>query len=344
VYVLVSDKDQFPRLMGTSLALFMVGMSLSPTIAGLFPNFFTSFIMALTIFGVSIVYLVLFVPSMGSKSPKPDSAGFPDSGLDEAINRHSPLGTKFATSFTRKLASLIDPVRFFYHEPTVLLPGLALLLYNSTQAYLFPAIMVYTALRYAFTGTENGHLISVAAATSAVYLFSVIYAIPRLKVIFYHFAKNRNAKSADRYDDDDHDDDDDDDENEDDTRTATSQRMTSDFLNAVISMTIQLVVLPCIPLTNASWQIYPVVVLLALGLAAPSFLKSYGVALAVDKSAAVASLAMMESTGGLLSAVVLGSWQSWKGDEGSVFFAAGGLVAASLVAMFASLCVGTVKK
>lgn len=339
MYVLVADKTQFPRLMGTSLALYMVGMSLSPAIAGLFSNFFTSFIMALAIFGVSITYLAFFVPLTGSNSPKSSPVGYLDLSLDKSLNRHLSLGAKFATSIAQTLLSLTDPLRFLYNEPIVLLPGLTLLLYNSAQAYLFPAIMVYTSLGYAFTGTQNGHLISIAAATSAAYLFSVLYALPRLKTILYRPAKGAKPTGVSCHDEGNNDAD----NNSAGGGTANPRQKTSDFINAVISMSIQLVVLPCIPLTHASWQMYLLVALLALGLAAPSFLKSYGVTLAEDKSAAVASLAMMESTGGLLSAVILGSWQSWKGG-GSVFFVAAGLVATSLLAMFGSLCIGSMKK
>lgn len=88
MYVLVADQTQFPRLMGTTLALYMVGMSISPAIAGLFPDFFTSFIMALAMFDVSMTYLAFFVPFMGSNYSTSDSAGYSDLSLDKAINRN----------------------------------------------------------------------------------------------------------------------------------------------------------------------------------------------------------------------------------------------------------------
>lgn len=295
----------------------MIGMSLSPTIAGLFSNFFTSFIMALSIFAASILYLAIFVPTVSSSTPAANSSQTGSTGLGRS------RGGKSSSPwlYTRWLLSVHRPMLSLYNEPGVILPGFALLLYNMTQAYLFPALMVYTALRFSFTGRQNGYLISIAAATSAIYLFSIYYALPRLMVWL-----RGNVDSDDEADDCNVE------------AVTPHQSSTADFVCATTSMTIQLFVLPCIFFITAGWQIFPLVSLLALGLAAPSFLKSYGVSLAMDKSAAVASLAMMESIGGLLSAMLLGSWQIWK-DEGSVFFAASGLVAAALLAILGSSCI-----
>ena len=292
--------------MGISLGLFMVGMSLSPTIAGMFENFKNSFIMALAIFAVSLVYLAIFVPT--SSTPLSDPAGSPRQRSASGQSRKPLL-----VSFWRSLASFWKPMHSFFDHPVLVLPGIAMLFYNAAQAYLFPAIMVHTALRFGFTGTQNGWLISLAAGTSAVYLFSIFFVGPRLKNMFQNHYAEINLNES---------------------RSCFFNR---DFGFATILMIIQAIALPTMALADESWQVYPIVALIALGLAAPSFMKSYAVILVADGSAAVASFAMMESTGGLLSAILLGSWQSWVG-EASVFFAAAGLVGLSVMALTVSLC------
>lgn len=324
IYVSTTDKSRFPRLMGTSLALYMVGMSLSPTIAGLFPNFYTSFILALCIFAASILYIALFIPVASRKIQSTDSPET-ESLIDAGSENPSKGKTNLQWLWRQRILSIHRPLVDLYLERGAILPGVALLLYNTTQAYLFPALMVFTSLTFSFTGRQNGYLISIAAATSAVYLLGIFYVIPRIKNWFGARAgsdssdgsNNVGGNAADT------------------TETSPPKTFSHDFVCAILSMGIQLFVLPCIYFTTEGWQIFPLVTLLALGLAAPSFLKSYGVSQAIDRSAAVASLAMMESIGGLLSAVILGTWQTWRG-EGSVFIAASALVATALLALLGS--------
>jgi len=319
IYISTTDKNQFPRLMGTSLALYMVGMSFSPTIAGLFSNFLTSFIMALCIFAASILYLALFVP-VSSKTQPTDS--LETENLNDTGSDNLGKGKTSLWLWRRRLLSIHRPLVDLYLERGAILPGVALLLYNTTQAYLFPALMVFTSLNFSFTGRQNGYLISIAAATSAIYLLGIFYVLPRLK----NWLRGRAGSDSNDWPNN---------INVDASEITTPKLSNHDFVCAIISMGIQLFVLPCIYFTTDGWQVFPLVALLALGLAAPSFLKSYGVLQALDRSAAVASLAMMESIGGLLSAVVLGSWQAWRG-EGSVFFAASALVAIALLAVLGS--------
>lgn len=318
VYITASDKSRFPRLMGTSLALFMIGMSVSPTIAGLLPSFFASFIMALSVFAASILYLAVSVPVVSSTLPH-------GTGPSPAHTQPSPN-----RSLLRRLLSLSRPLTNLRRDRRVILPCVALLLYNTTQAYLFPALMVYTALNFSFTGKQNGYLISIAATVSAVYLLVVLYVIPKLRRRLGWAAEPSSTAegcedgggASEGFD-----------------STTAGKSSRHEFIFAVLSMSTQLVALPCVYLTTEGWQVYPLVAVIALGLAAPSFIKSYGVSLAMDKSSAVASLAMMESLGGLLSALVLGAWQSYQGP-GVVFLAAAGLVAAAVLVMLASRLVG----
>ncbi|KAK8013418.1 hypothetical protein PG991_009011 [Apiospora marii] len=296
IFVSVSDHRKISRLMGTSLGLYMLGMSLSSTIAGLLPNFFSSFIMALAIFAASLLYLGLFVPVVAATTPEHHPS--------QQDRRDPPSGERSMAA--RYTYFVFRPLLNMYSEPSTILPGLALLLCNTAQAYIFPAIMVYTSVKFNFTGRENGYVISVAAAVSALYLAIVSYVVPKIRA--WH-QKNAPSTQSPTHD----------------TSIFGSQdaRKTRahDLSWALVCMVIQLLAVPCLMLTVQGWQIFPCVVVIALGLAAPSFIKSLGISLAKDRTAAVASLSLMESMGGLLSPVVLGSVQSWWGEE-MVFVAA----------------------
>lgn len=285
----VPDETRFSRLVGTSLALYLAGMALSPTLAALLPTFFLSFFLALALFTVSALYLAVFIPTVCKISTRRVNT--------DAETEMGPL-----SSLHRPLADLCG-------DRGIILPGVALLLYNTTLAYIIPALMVYTTLEFAFTSRQNGFLISIAAGVSAFSLFAVFHVFPWAKKVL-------NVKDQ--------------------LPGPTASPLKQNLVFSVSSMFLHLIALTIIPLATKGWQMFPLVALLAFGIAAPGFLKNYGVALAADKSAAVASLAMMEILGGLMSVLVLGSWQSWLGHT-SVFWAAASLVAAALLAVISSL-------
>ncbi|ETS77610.1 hypothetical protein PFICI_09672 [Pestalotiopsis fici W106-1] len=316
VYLRTKMPGRFSQLMGTSLGLYMVGMSLSPTIVTLLPSFIVSFVVAIALLGLSLLYLCFLVPPL-ARGPE---RGCPARPVQQETHPNS----------TR--TSFLEPVFYFHREPIVALPGLAVLLYNSAQAYLFPVIMVHAALRYGFTSTENGYLISLAAATSSVYLLVTLYIVPRVRSRFRIDRRGAAGEAA-----------------------APSSRKTysensrlgrgryyfnADLSYALLSMSIQLAVLPLFPMVHSAGSIYGLVVLVALGLAAPSFIKSYAVLGATDKGSAVAGMAVTESAGGLLSPIILGAIQSMDG-QGSVFFVASSLVGAAMLCLLATLCLGS---
>ncbi|OTA66118.1 MFS general substrate transporter [Hypoxylon sp. EC38] len=309
IYISVSDQNRFSSLLGTSLALYMVGMSLSPTIASFLPNFFTSFIMALAIFALSLLYLLLFVPVAPGKILE-------TTRLDISENRNAT----FAGRVTGRIQSIYRPLVVLCLTRRAILPGLALLLYNTSQAYLFPSLMVYTSINFSFTGEQNGFLISTAAAVSALYLLGVFYIFPIIKKWVGWRTKIQDSEEDDRDSDD---------------SISDKESSRHELICSILSMSIQFIALPFVYLITEGWQIFPLVAVIALGLAAPSFIKSYGVSLVQNKSSVVASLAMMESLGGLLSPLVLGLWQSQSGG-GMVFVMASSLVGAAILAMLAS--------
>ncbi|KAF3058431.1 hypothetical protein GL218_05724 [Daldinia childiae] len=180
IYVQSDDERRISKLMRTSLALYMLGMSVSPVLMSLLSNFFASFIVAVAILGISLVYLSIWIPAeMNMKNPEDDTAGLPP------VTRALPSRSSIPGFAIQAIQSSISPIYHYRDEPKLLLPGLALSLYNTAQAYLFPAIMVHTAVHFGFTSTQNGYLISIAASVASAYLFATIYAIPRAKAAIW---------------------------------------------------------------------------------------------------------------------------------------------------------------
>lgn len=336
IYVSTVDKSRFPRLMGYSMALFMLGMSASPTIAGLLPGLYASFIMALSLFSFSLLYLCILVPVI-----KVEECSIEGHLASCSLYQHGAEEQGWLSYASRFFQPFIDT----YKQIPVAITGVSLLLLNTTQAYLFPALMVYTSTKFSFTNTQNGYLVSIAATVSALYLITVYYIKPHLDRLWQQLSRVRGDSPLLRPNtrlDTDPSETQADTTREIDTAESTTDPPASfstasraDFRRAIMCLSIQVVILPCIALATEAWQMYVVASTSALGLAAPSFIKSYAVSLAENKSAAVASLAIMESVGGLLSTLVIGMVQSWTGG-GTVFMVASGIVSGSLLAIIAT--------
>lgn len=302
VYVKSEDPATFARLMGTSLALYMSAMSMSPTIVTLLPNFVWSFGVAIAVLGASVVYLALYVPTAVCTK-------------DRDPNQEQP------SPRTRTCAELLrlflEPLLYFYREPFSMLPGMAIFLYNAAHAYLFPAIMVHASIRFGFTSKENGYMISIAALTSSIYLFIVLFAIPNATKWFRTNARRRQDTGAIE------------------ERTRGRRLRNPDIGYALLSMLVQLIVLPFFHLVNHARELYGLVVLIALGLSAPSFIKSYAVTRTDAKDSSLAGMAVLESLGGLFSPLILGTTQSLT-NGGSVFVVASCLVGGAMLCLVTS--------
>jgi len=216
---------------------------------------------------------------------------------------------------------------YIYREPIVLFPSLATLFYNSAQAHLFPAIMVHAAVKFGFTSTENGYIISLAAGTSSIYLFIVLYAIPQIRKKFgpaeVEEVQGNGLPGCE-------------------TSIVESGTVkyyfTRDLFYALVSMSIQLIFLPFFAIAGTAREMYGLVVLIALGLAAPSFMKSYAITGTHARDSVMASIAVSESVGGLLSPIALGITQSVLG-QGREFIVASSLVCVSMLCLIGSLLV-----
>jgi hypothetical protein len=286
----------------------MVGISISPFAMGFLGDPLITFAIATSLFGLSILYLLVFVdpPASVSKSVAGGITLAPVSSYES--DNDSVLWNHRRTP-TMIVLSVLSPLQLFYASPAALAPSLSLLLYNTGQAFIFPAIMVRTSLRFGFSARENGLLISVAHATSALYLLVTLFVVPRLTQALKR-PKTRNS---------------------DELPHAQCSR-TSNAIFAGLSLTIQCLSLTALGLAKEAWQIYPIVCFFALGLASPSFIKSYTLVSfwTDDAQRAVATLTMMESTGSLLASILLGGLQTaWPGT--GVLFVASGIIGLSTV-------------
>lgn len=310
IYVQMPDNENIPRLIGTSLALYMVGISVSPFMASLFSDISISFIIAIAIFAVSLLYLLLFVDG-----PKPERQLKPDTADSRAstINRSNVKGLassfQIHDSFRKVVRSIVSPLRSFRIRPIAIIPGISLLLYNTGQAFIFSAIMVHTTLKFGFSAKQNGLLISIAHATSATYLYIVLFAVPSISRLSRR--KSRGLPPP----------------------LVTRHPRTSDALFALGSLTMQSVFLTFLGLATKPWEVYLHVCLFSVGLATPSFIKSYTVLYfpSCDGPRAIAALTMMETIGGLLAPVVLGGLQAARPGAGILFVASALMASTALV-------------
>ncbi|RMZ66207.1 major facilitator superfamily transporter [Pyrenophora seminiperda CCB06] len=299
VYAQSPNQDTASSLMAYSLALYMIGISVSPFIAGLFANFTVSFFMALGLFAASIVYLQVFVRASWIEQVPVGEFGRKDVDL--------------RSTWKRWLKTANSPMKIFQANPFHIFTGASLFFYNIVQSYMFQALMVHTSVHFGFTGRSNGFVLSIAHSVAATYIFVTIFAVPNI---------SRRIRS-----------------NYSGAETRSGSRVR-DLVLALVSLTVQILSLVALGLATRSWQIYCIAASLAVGLCTPSFIKAYSTSwfASVEKPAALAALAMMETLGSVLGPVVLGGLQSYLSQDAGVFYVAAGLSVAS----FLSLAVGYV--
>ena len=296
IYVQSPDERRVSRLIGVSMALYMIGISISPAVAGLLENFRSSFVMASALFAVSLLYLMLGVQTnRGKGSEQPLNVVSYESLAGETTRSGTGRGPLW--NLIKVSAS---PLSFFATRPLSSIPGFSLLLYNATQSYLFPAIMVHTTVALGFSSRENGFLISIAHGVASTYLLFMLWIAPRMWQIFQRFFLVKESRP-----------------------TIDNGFGSANALLAIFSLLIQASSITMFAFATKTWQVYSVVALCAFGLASPSFIKSYFVTLfsPPDRPQALAALAMVETLGSLLAPLGFGGLQTlWPGR--GVFFAA----------------------
>ena len=172
VYSRSTSKAKASSLIMGSLAVYILGISISPFIPGLFRNFVVSFFMALGLFATSIIYSLDCVPGPARLEGQSTSTAAQDNSAPAVLQEVqgvsvSSLGMTF-----------LAPLRPFQQQPTYVFIGLSLLTYNIIRSYIFSALMVHTSVCFGFTGKENGFLISMVHSVAAFYIFANIY-VPR---------------------------------------------------------------------------------------------------------------------------------------------------------------------
>ncbi|KAI1322275.1 hypothetical protein F5Y16DRAFT_387097 [Xylariaceae sp. FL0255] len=290
------------KLIGSSLALYMIGISISPSLASLLRNFRDSFFIACGIFMSALIYLVLVVKT------EPILSNVTRRDTNSAIQNETGR-TKFLNFVTKSIYSPFAPFVFMKTRQLVV-GGLVLFTYNLAQAYTFSAVLVFTSTEFGFTSRENGFLLTEVHLTASLYLFYVLFAAPRLG----RAAKGYHLVSSD---------------------PPREGRVESTAVLAFSSLTMQGLALVCFGFVQYIWQVYAVSALLAIGLSCPSFVKSYFTMSlnTSERSKALASLAVMETSGSVLAPVVLGGLQVlWPGNM--AFFAAAGLAFLAGAMMF----------
>ncbi|KAF2276640.1 uncharacterized protein EI97DRAFT_397398 [Westerdykella ornata] len=312
IYSQTNDDRRTSTLIGSSMALYLAGISISPFVAGLFQNFTISFFIALGLFVFAIVYLQIFIPSRsGSTSRKPTST-------EEAFSAAVPRNQDRDEPWRNLMRTISSPLISFRQHPKDLTFGLSLLAYNLVQSYMFSALLVHTSLQFNFTGRENGILISLAHSVAAVYLALALYILPSVLRAWRSRSSN-DARSSSK-------------------RTAVQK----DALLATLSQIIQVLSLIGLGFASTAKQIYALTAFLALSLPASSFIKGAFVATCEgeEKTRGLAALAAMETVGSVLGPLVIGGWQSYSVAGPTVFFIAAGIAAFSMVLF----CLGVVGK
>lgn len=185
----------------------------------------------------------------------------------------------------------------------------------------------YVYIKFAFTDTENNYIVSLEAATASVYLLFVPYLIPGIRDLL----SRKNKKQADQ----------DvlignggrDGQGESDRKVAHG---SADLPYSLLSMSTQLIGMPCFVVAGSAPTLYALVVVVDLGIGASSFIKSYAMQVGNEKESVLASMATMESIGGLLSPIVLGLAQNLAA-EGGVFIVGAASVAVAMLSLLGTI-------
>ncbi|KAF3396086.1 hypothetical protein F1880_007221 [Penicillium rolfsii] len=158
IYVHADSLTTTSRLMGTSLACYMVGMAVGPLAAGWVPVVEWTFLLAIGIFLITATYVLLAIPPLRQTEERAMSGPLPRAGV----------------------ATFLSPLQFFGDHPVAIWFGLSLFLYNTVQGYLVNLIFIFTSVQLHYSPQDNGMLLSLIAITAAGYLMSISFLIPKL--------------------------------------------------------------------------------------------------------------------------------------------------------------------
>lgn len=297
VYAQTGGGQDTSQLISISLALYMIGISISPFVAGLFKSLSISVFMALGLFGLCLLYLQLFLPM----------ARLSERILHSPESRDNAVGDQISPAITAGgwLHTIVSPFQLICQEPSNLFIGSSLFAYNLVQSYMFTCLLIFSSMQFGFTAKENGLIISIAHCTAALYIFTTIHTPPALLRCLH-----RDCKSY--------------------IPTTTNQK---DLTLACISLLVLTVSLVMLGSAKESWHLFLLTGFLSLGLPASSFLKAYfsGGFPDEEKARSLAFLAIAEILGSIASPLLFGTLQSYLQATGVIFYIASLIVATSLV-------------
>lgn len=290
-------------LISYSLALYMVGISVSPLVTGLFKGFAVSCFISIGLFSLSIIYTQVFIKNQALTEIK-------RSAEDLLVNGHQNR-SPFIDLAREWFITLLSPLRPFQTQPVFFLIGCSLFTYNIIQSYIFNALLVYTSVRFGFTGKKNGFIISIVHSVAAFYVFATLYLVPRTMRAFRSERRQYLPPTGKFH--------------------AVYRRR--DFTLALVSLSVQSLSLLILVFATQPWQLYTITFFLSFGLPAPSFIKAYFVSLfqGEERPKALAGLAVMETTGSVIGPLLLGGLQAYFTATGGAFYFAAGLTGLSLI-------------
>jgi hypothetical protein len=258
-----SDDGQVSRLFALSLGLFMAGMALGPAASSVFPDPRLAFCLAAALLAISLGYVVSSLVPWPQHRDRPQGAEEPRKDV----------------GFRSGLATLFDPLAFFWHHPSTILHGLALLAFTCGQAFFFPSLLIYASTNFGWTSQQIAVLVTVVCAASSLNLL-LITLLPRL-------FKFISPTASDMY----------------------TRHIGWETVSACWSMLIFSVASFClVTIGHSRPQLYTFAILCSLGNATPPFVKSH-LTTRLPKHLqppALAALALCETTGSLLSPLVVG--------------------------------------
>ncbi|CAI6337020.1 unnamed protein product [Periconia digitata] len=290
IYARSNDPRQFSTLMSESMAFSLLGSSLGPVTAGLCNSFSIRILISICAMSCAVFYVgFLTTMSHGIRKPKShpiDTESFPNTVASWPI----------LTMLRGLWDSTFSHLSIVHKEPIFLVPSLSLMVYTMGQAYVLPALMVYTSGRYGFTDRQNSWLLSLATAVSASFVFAIRLVQRKLRNDAAHVRLN--------------------------------------IIVAVMGISALMISLPFIAYTQTAWQIYLVVVMMSLGFSSSSFIKTYALCQLQHPKDGAAALAIFETVGSFLSPLTLGFAQThWP--EGKWTIVSSAMSAAAIIMLCA---------
>jgi hypothetical protein len=283
--IYVRDPDNTSTLFAWSLALYLIGISIGPFLVALLRNFTASLSVALGLFAITALYISIFARVRAMPQSAPDQLT-----TDERSAREAEVLRPAAppTLSKQQTVTFWAPLKPFVDRPALLFFAGSVFCFNSTQSYIFDALLIHTTVRFGFTNRDHGFLISIAHSIASTYIFIASVLLKK----------------------------------------AAISQPTRDASQCLFSMAMQVISLFGFGLASRPSHIYGMTALISFGLPASSFIKAYFVSKLhqEERVPGLAFLVAMEALASVIGPIAIGKWQVISSGDGSVFFGAATLV------------------